>query len=98
SVAPGAQTIGRAPVQPDIAEALVALEHHVAEILKVRMTRMAHIGDLRCHHLRAGRAGVEEKLVDLVRADIAQDAAELHILPEPAGPGHAAAIVAGALD
>ena len=44
---------------------------------------MAHIGDLRLDDLSLLRAGVEEELVDLVRADIAEDAAVLIGVPEP---------------
>src|SRR3569833_241318 len=97
-IAPCAQTIGREPVQPHIAEAPVALQGHVAEILEMRMIGMADIGDLRRHDLGFGRAGIEQELVDLVRADIAKDAAILDIFPEPARARDAAAIVAGALD
>ena len=46
-VAPGAEAVGREPVQPHIAEAAVAAQHHVAEVLELRMVGMAHVRDLR---------------------------------------------------
>jgi hypothetical protein len=49
------------------------------------MIGMADIGDLRRDDVRFGRAGIEKKLVDLMRTDVAQDAAILHIFPEPTG-------------
>ena len=86
SVAPGAEAVRREPVEPDIAEAAIAAQHHVAEVLEVRMLRMTHVGDLRLGDLGLGRAGVVEELIDLVRADVAEDAAVLHRVPEPVRP------------
>src|SRR5580698_656287 len=77
SIAPGSQPIRSEPVQPDIAEALVAAQHHVAEVLEARMLRMRDVRDLRLYNFGLRRSCVVEKLVYLMRADIAQDAAIL---------------------
>ena len=55
---------------------------------------MAHIGDLRLDDLGLGRAGVEEELVDLVRADVAENAAVLVGIPEPLRPARCPARIA----
>ena len=52
------------------------------------MLRMIDVGDLRFSYLGFGRAGVEEELVDLVRADIAEDATELHRILQNQSGGH----------
>ena len=54
---------------------------------------MAHVRDLRLRDLSALRAGVEEELIDLMRADVAEDAAVLHIVVEPGGPAAKSAAV-----
>ena len=91
AIAPCSQAVGRKPVEPHIAESAVAAQHHVAEILKSRTVRMAHIGDLRLRHFGLLRSRVEEKLVHLVRADVAQNSAVLVGIPEPLGPPRSAA-------
>src|SRR5208283_2643867 len=56
------------------------------------------VGDLRFHDVGLPGAGVEQELVDLVRTDVAEDAAVLVGIPEPSGSGRAAAGVAMALN
>ena len=59
---------------------------------------MANIGNLRLDDFGMSGASVEEKLVDLVGADIAEDAAVLIRVPEPFRPARAAASIAMTLD
>ena len=59
---------------------------------------MANIRDLRLHHLRLCRSGVEQELIHLVRADVAQNPAVLIRIPEPGGPSPAATGVSCMLD
>src|SRR5579875_3806383 len=93
AVAPGAEAVWSEPVQPHIPEAVVAAQHHVAEVLEVRMFWVAYISHLRSDDFRFGAACIEEELIELVRADVAKNAAVLHVIPEPIRP---AAIGAGA--
>src|SRR5581483_3683327 len=83
--------------EPHIAEAAVAAQHHVAEVLKLRVIRMPHVGNLRLHNFRLRRACVIEKLIHLVRTDIAQNAAELLCVPEPFWSSRTSASVARTL-
>ena len=55
------------------------------------MIGMAHIGDLRLRDLGFGRSRVEQKLVHLVRANVAENSAVLFRIPEPVRPARAAA-------
>ena len=87
SVAPGAEPVGREPVDADVAGAAVAAQHHVAEVLEPGVLRVVDVAHLRGHDLGSGRAGEEEELVELVRGDVAEDAAVALLLEEPGGPG-----------
>src|SRR6185369_4382495 len=51
SIAPRPQAIRSKPVKTDVPEALVAAQHHVAEVLELRLLWMVHIRHLRCHYL-----------------------------------------------
>ena len=44
---------------------------------------MIHVADLRRDHFGLRRIGEEEKLIELVRRDVANDAAEILPVPEP---------------
>jgi hypothetical protein len=88
------KAVGREPVEAHITEAAVAAQDHVAEVLKAGMIGMAHVGDLRLDNFGVFRSRVEEELVDLVRADVAEDAAVLVGVPEPLGAAGSAACVA----
>src|SRR5687768_108711 len=83
AVAPGVQPVGREPVHTDIAGPAVAAQHHVAEILEFRMLRVVHVADLSGHYFGARGIGEEEKLIELVRGDVADNAAEIFSIPEP---------------
>src|ERR1044071_9722071 len=45
-VAPGAQTVGREPIDADVAGASVAAQHHVAEVLEVGPRSEEHTSEL----------------------------------------------------
>src|SRR5271168_4211324 len=62
-ITPGAETIRSEPIHPDISSTTVAMHHHVAKVLKLRVIWMVHIGDLRRGHLSSSRVGVVNKLV-----------------------------------
>ena len=70
-IAPCAQPIGSKPVDANVAEAAVAVQHHVAEILELRVVRVIHVRHLRRNHLGRGGSGVVNELVGLVRPDVA---------------------------
>src|ERR1700677_2786127 len=84
AIAPGAQTIWGEPVHADISRTAVAVQHHVAEVLKPGMGGMIHIGDLGSGHLCSGRIRVVDELIGLMRSNIAENAAVLEGIPEPA--------------
>src|SRR5215469_7298511 len=91
AVAPRPQPIGREPIQTNVAKTTISAQNHVAEILKTRIIRVPDIGDLRLHNLCLCRSSVEKELIDLVRANVAEDSAVLVRVPEPVGPARAAA-------
>jgi len=84
-IAPGTQAGGGEPIHADVAETAIAVQHHVAEILKLRPVLIIHVGHLRRCHIRHGRTGVIHELVRLMRPDVAQDAAVARRIPEPIG-------------
>jgi hypothetical protein len=58
---------------------------------------MAHVSNLRFNHLSLLRSRIEQKLIHLVRADVAQDSAVLFRIPEPLWPPRTSARVAVSL-
>src|SRR5215207_148040 len=66
SVAPGGQPIRREPVIADVAGAAVAADHHVTEVLELRVLGMVRVAHLRGDDLAARGARVVEELVELV--------------------------------
>src|SRR5262245_13527349 len=64
----------------------------------MRPVGMAKIGDLCGDNLCCRGAGAINELIDLMRTDIAEDAAELLVVPEPVGPAAAAASQAPLLE
>ncbi len=83
AVAPGREAVGREPVDAHVSGAAIAAQHHVAEVLEPRVLRVIEVPDLRGHDVGARRAGEEEELIGLVRADVAEDAAVALALEEP---------------
>src|SRR4051794_34792368 len=75
SVAPRRQAVGSEPVQPDVARAAVAAEHHVAEVLELGPVLVRHVAGLRRDDVGLRRARVEEELIDLVRPDVDENPA-----------------------
>src|SRR5277367_1457700 len=73
AITPCSQAIWREPVETYISQTLVATQHHIAKILKARMLRMSDIGNLRGNNFGFGRASVVQELIDLMRADIAEN-------------------------
>ena len=86
AVAPGGQLVGREPVDADIAGGTVGGQHHLAEVLQFGRVGIVEIGDLARYHFCLGAAGEEQELLDLMRADVAQDAAVAGLLIEPVRP------------
>src|ERR1700692_298042 len=83
AIAPDTQPVGRKPIHAHIAGSAVSVDHHVSEILEFWVGGVVHIGDLRSRYLSAGRSGVVDKLVCLVRTDIAENSAVLSRIPKP---------------
>src|SRR5665647_165211 len=88
AVAPHLQSVGGEPVAPEVAAgARVGHDRRIAEVVQPRMLRVGVVGDLAAHHRPVRGAGVVQDLLDLVRTDVAQDAAVLVLLEEPRRPG-----------
>ena len=87
AVAPCRQAVLREPVDADVAGGALRAQQHVAEILELRPVRMVEIGDVARRHFGLFAAGEEQELLDLVRADVAEDAAGALAAPEPVRAG-----------
>src|SRR5690606_15934906 len=86
AVAPGAQPGRRQPVHADVvAGAVVADEVGLAEILQLGVFRAVEVGRGGIGHGRVGRAGEGQELLELMAADVAEDAAVLLLLEKPVG-------------
>ncbi len=83
TVTPGRQRIRCIPVDADIAVALVAAQHDLAEILKARIVRVGVIGNGGGHDLNLGRTREEHELVDLVAGNVGDDTTVGFALEEP---------------
>jgi hypothetical protein len=88
SVAPGAEGVGGEPVDPAVAGGAVG-EHDVdvAEVLQARVVLVRVVGDAGRGDRRVVAAAVEEHLLELVAADVAEDAAVGVPVEEPVGSG-----------
>ena len=82
SVAPDAKALRREPVDPDIAGRPRRTDVEVADVLKARILGVGAVGDGRRDDLGVERVGEEQELLDLVAADVAEDAAVLLALEE----------------
>ena len=76
-VTPRGQAVGRVPVDADVAVAAVAAQQDLAEVLELGLVRIGVVGDRARDDLGVVGAGEVEELIDLVRADVGQDAAAL---------------------
>src|SRR6478735_6890522 len=93
AVTPGAEALRREPVDADVIRRTVVAEQvGLAEILEVGLVLVCVVADRGVHDRGVGGAGIGEKLLELVRADVAQDAAELVLLVEPVRPARALAV------
>ncbi len=87
SIAPGAQPGGREPIHAEVMRrAGVGQQGGVTKILEVGELAAVVIGHLAVQHLGILGPGIEKKLLDLVAADVAQDAAGFFLLKKPGGP------------
>ncbi|HEY6488281.1 MAG: hypothetical protein WCC26_02500 [Terracidiphilus sp.] len=50
-ITPGAEPVGREPIEPHIAQAVIAAQRHVTEILKARMLGMPLVRNVRLDDL-----------------------------------------------
>ena len=83
-VTPRGQTVGRKPVHANVSSPAITTQHHLAEVLEFRvLTLMVNVADLRGDDLGARRVREGQKLVRLVRRDIAQDPAKATAVEEP---------------
>ena len=78
AVAPGAKTVRREPVNAEVTgRTVVRYEVAVAEVIQSRVVRMVVVGDLAVDDRGILRACVEQELLNLMAADVAQDSAVL---------------------
>ena len=75
SVPPGGEAVRGEPVHPDITPGTLAAQHDFAEILEAGRRQFGETSDGAADHFGVFRPGENQKLVDLVGADVAQDAA-----------------------
>jgi len=95
SIAPCAEAVRSEPIEAHVTEAVVAAQHHVAKVLKLRMAGMTDIRYLGCDDFCLSRACVIQELIDLVRANVAENTAELDVFPEPGRPAVDGACASG---
>ena len=80
------QAVGGEPVDPDKATRAVAPQQDLAEILELGQVRRPEMADAGGCDLGILRAGEMQELVDLMRGDIGEDAAEIPPVEEPVRP------------
>ena len=86
AITPNTQSVRSKPIDANVSDASASVQHHVAEILKLRIIRMVDICDLRSCHVCCCGSGVIDELIGLVRTDVAENAAVALRIPEPVGP------------
>jgi hypothetical protein len=93
-VSPGSETVGRRPVDTDVTCPVISSQHHIAKVLQARILRVVEIADLRSDD--SSLRGIREiqELVELMRANVAEDTAISVALEKPRraferGPGGA---------
>ena len=87
------------PIAAEVAgSAVVSGQHRIAKIFELWILRVIHVAYLACHDAGVAVAGIEQELLNLVAADIAQDAAEEFLLVEPARATFAFAVRAATYD
>lgn len=86
-VAGDRETVGGKPVHPEvIGRSVIASQVGLAEILELRGFPVGVIGHCRMKDRRVIGAAVEEKLFDLVAADVGQDPSVFFLLEKPLRP------------
>src|SRR5207244_3041144 len=86
TVAPGAQAIRREPVDANVVRGtVIAQQRRLAEVLELGLVGIRVVANRRLRDRRVRRAGVGEELLELVAADVAEDAAEFRFLEKPGG-------------
>ena len=86
SIAPGTQAVGREPVHTEVeVGTVVSQETRVAEILEGRVVRVVIVGHLAVQHAGVLRGGIVQALLNLMAADVHENAAVLLRVPEPVG-------------
>ena len=83
SVAPGRQAVRGEPVHPHIAPGTLAAQHDLTKIFEAGRRQFGETAGRAADHLGVFRPGENQELVDLVGADVAQDAAMRVLLEEP---------------
>ena len=79
---------GGEPVHPEVAcGAVVRDEGGVAKVVQLGSIGVVVVGDFGVDHLGVLGAGVEQELLNLVAANVTEDAAVLLLLKEPGGAG-----------
>ena len=83
AVAPGRQAVRGEPVHPHIAPGTLAAQHDFAKIFEAGRRQFGETAGRAADHFGVFRPGENQKLVDLVGADVAQDAAMRVRFEEP---------------
>ena len=83
AVAPGRETVRRVPVHPRKAGRAFRPQQYFPVVLEPGVIGIRAICDRRRNHVRVGRAGQVEKLIDLVRGDVTEDASSARAFKEP---------------
>ena len=84
AVAPRAQAVRGEPIDANvIRRPVVAQERGLAEILELGLVGVGVVGDRRLGDGGVGRPGEREKLLELVAADVAEDAAVFRFFEKP---------------
>ena len=87
AVSPVRQPVRGEPVDPEVARsAVIAGQRHVAKVVELGVIGVVVVGNLAADNFCVLRSGVVENLLDLVAADIAEDAAVLGAAVEPVRP------------
>ena len=83
SVSPGRQAVWREPVDANVAVTLVRAEDHFSEVLESRRIGHGRVFDMCMGDLGGVGSGEMQELVDLVRADVAENPAVAFSQQEP---------------
>src|ERR1700704_2228582 len=82
-ISPGSKAVRRKPVDTDVTGPVIPSQHCVAKIFQARVLRVVQVTDLRRNNFSFCGIGEIKKLVELVRANIAEHAAISLALKKP---------------